>query len=64
MDSKILNDEVLEVDFSPGMIAQVDIIRENEVSLNTFGNQSQKLKTLLLRNKRLNITIRSLSDYY
>ena len=27
MDSKMLNDEGLEVDISPGMIAQVDIIR-------------------------------------
>ena len=28
MYSKMLNDEGLEVDISPGMIAQVDIIRE------------------------------------
>ena len=44
MDSKMLNDEGLEVDISPGMIAQVDIIRGRRSILEYFWQPVAKIK--------------------
>ena len=44
MDSKMLNDEGLEVDISPGMIAQVDIIMGRRSILEYFWQPVAKIK--------------------
>ena len=44
MDSKMLNDQGFEVDFSPGMIAQVDIIRGRRSILEYFWQPVAKIK--------------------
>ena len=44
MDSKIFNDEGLEVDISSGMIAQVDVIRGHRTILEYFWQPVAKIK--------------------
>ena len=48
----MLNDEGLEEDNSPGMIAQVNIIRGRRSILEYFWHPVAKIKDTALRNKR------------
>ena len=49
MDSKMLNDEGLEVDISPGMIAKLDIIKEQRTMLDYFWQPVVKINDIAFK---------------